>query len=251
MNQPVTEQDLHALVDGLLPPDRIDTVNAWLASHPEDAAKVADYRQINRELQNAYPTPTGDWTPARRKIPSRGWSAAAAMAALTLLGGVAGWQLNSYFQPPAAVTAADLSQRLVQPARVSHRVYTPEILHPVEVRREQQQHLVGWLSKRLGKPVKAPELAAQGFALIGGRLLPSTDGPAAQFMYENSVGQRLTLYVRQADDNKEQTAFRRYSADGLSSFYWVDNGLGYALTGDIGPDALMESANQVYRQLTF
>ncbi|WP_207061539.1 anti-sigma factor [Motiliproteus sp. SC1-56] len=250
MKTPISERDLHAFVDGLLPPERAEDVREWLASHPDDAARVADFRQLNEELRLAYPTPTGPLPEPRPRRSLPRWAIAAAMAGLTLFGGIGGWHLNTYMQPAARPALADLSQRLVQPARVSHQVYTPEVLHPVEVRREQQQHLVGWLSKRLGQPVSAPDLASQGFELIGGRLLPATDGPAALFMYENSVGQRLTLYVRQADDPREQTAFRRFSAEGLNSFYWIDNGLGYALTGDINVEQLMESANQVYRQLT-
>jgi len=250
---PISEQELHAFVDGLLAPARRQAVTAWLESHPEDAQRVAAYRRLNAELRQAYPQPSGPWRIERRPTAYRAWVQAAAMAVFTLLGGLGGWLLNQSQRPPPPVLAAHvgIEQSLVQPAQVSHRVYTPEVLHPVEVRREQQQHLVGWLSKRLGKPVNAPDLAPQGFTLMGGRLLPATDGPAAQFMYENEAGQRLTLYVRQADDKKEQTAFHRYSQDGLSSFYWVDGGLGYALTGDIDPEQLMRSAERVYRQLNF
>ena len=45
-----------------------------------------------------------------------------------------------------------------------------------------------WLSKRLGRPLVVPDLAAVGFRLMGGRLLPAEDGPAAQFMYETGKG---------------------------------------------------------------
>ncbi|HYY38717.1 MAG TPA: anti-sigma factor, partial [Xanthobacteraceae bacterium] len=40
----VTEEELHAYVDGELAADRQRTVEAWLASHPEDAARVAQWR---------------------------------------------------------------------------------------------------------------------------------------------------------------------------------------------------------------
>ena len=41
---PVSEDELHALVDGELADDRRPDVEAWLASRPEDAARVADWR---------------------------------------------------------------------------------------------------------------------------------------------------------------------------------------------------------------
>ena len=43
-NSPVTEDELHAYVDGELPPDRMNAVEAWLADHPEQAALVAHTR---------------------------------------------------------------------------------------------------------------------------------------------------------------------------------------------------------------
>jgi anti-sigma factor RsiW len=42
-NSPVTEDELHAYVDGELPADRMDAVAAWLAEHPEHAAMVASW----------------------------------------------------------------------------------------------------------------------------------------------------------------------------------------------------------------
>ena len=43
-NPAVAEEELHAYVDGELAPDRRVAVEAWLASHPEDAARVAQWR---------------------------------------------------------------------------------------------------------------------------------------------------------------------------------------------------------------
>lgn len=65
----------------------------------------------------------------------------------------------------------------------------------MEVAADQEAHLVAWLSKRLGTPLKVPRLDTLGFGLVGGRLLPGDQGPVAQFMYQDGQGQRLTLYV--------------------------------------------------------
>ena len=37
---PVTEDELHAFVDNELPAERRGDVEAWLAAHPEEAARV-------------------------------------------------------------------------------------------------------------------------------------------------------------------------------------------------------------------
>ncbi len=52
-----------------------------------------------------------------------------------------------------------------------------------------------WLSKRLDRPLKVPALGAQGYELVGGRLLPGDTGARAQFIYQNGAGQRITLYL--------------------------------------------------------
>ena len=58
----------------------------------------------------------------------------------------------------------------------------------MEVDAGQEAHLMQWLSKRLGRQLVTPDLSGAGLRLMGGRLLPAEDGPAAQFMYENDTG---------------------------------------------------------------
>ena len=43
-DSPVTEDELHAYIDGELPSDRKEAVVSWLAEHPEQAALVASWR---------------------------------------------------------------------------------------------------------------------------------------------------------------------------------------------------------------
>ena len=96
----------------------------------------------------------------------------------------------------------------VQRAALAHSVYTPEVRHPVEVsvregdlaqQKAQEEHLARWLTKRLAMPVKLVDLSAQGYILVGGRLLPDANKPSAQFMYENAQGKRVTLYLRKPE----------------------------------------------------
>ena len=45
-NVPVSEDELHAYVDGELPADRQPAVEAWLAAHPDDMARVTAWRAL-------------------------------------------------------------------------------------------------------------------------------------------------------------------------------------------------------------
>lgn len=209
---------------------------------------MSAYRRQNEALRSAYdpllaaPLPATLRPGARRlRIPLQRYAMAAALMAVS---GLAGWQLHAY-------VAAERGQTvyLARVAAVAHAVYSPEVRHPVEVGADQETHLVRWLSKRLGSNLKIPHLAAQGYALVGGRLLPGERGPAAQFMYQDSKGQRLTLYVRVSSEARGQTAFRFAQENGVGVFYWLDGRLGYALSGETDRGELLRVADAVYQQL--
>jgi anti-sigma factor RsiW len=138
---------------------------------------------------------------------------------------------------------------MVHEAAMAYAVYTPEVRHPVEVTGDQEQHLVAWLTKRLGGEVRAPKLDNLGFLLVGGRLLSGDEGPGALFMYENSDGQRVTLYVGHHEQAERNTSFRYAERENISVFYWYDGPFAYALAGEIGRAGLIDLAEAVYQQI--
>jgi anti-sigma factor RsiW len=124
------------------------------------------------------------------------------------------------------------------------------VRHPVEVGADQEQHLVAWLSKRLGVKVQIPNLDGAGMSLVGGRLLPGETGPVALFMYQTQAGRRLTLYVRAEASRNRETAFRYARENNVGVFYWIDRDSGYALaSADLDKDELLRIATLVYKQL--
>jgi anti-sigma factor RsiW len=84
--------------------------------------------------------------------------------------------------------------------------------------------------------------------LIGGRLLPDACRPAAQFMFESDSGERITLYIRHAPDDR-QTSFAYTENDSFGVVYWVDDGLAYALTAAADRQKLTAAAELVYREI--
>lgn len=243
----LTEKDLHAYVDDRLDPERRRAVESHLAQGAEDAARVAAYREQNAVLHRLYdgmleepvPERLRGIRPVRRE--SRPWLAVACLVA-----GIAiGWFANLIVgqRPP-------FQYSLPRQAAIAHAVYAPEVRHPVEVGANEQEHLVNWLSKRLGTRLKAPLLSAEGYELVGGRLLPGgAGGPVAQLMYQDAKGKRLTLYVSPLAPKSRDTAFRFSQEDRVAVFYWIDASLGYALSGELPKPELLRIANTVYKQL--
>lgn len=259
------EDALHAWVDGRLAPARAAAVAQWLAAHPDEAARVAAWQAQRAGLQTlhvellAAPLParlrelTRQAMPPRRTGRPAGVEALAA-AALLGFGALLGYGVGRHAGTPATDRVA-AAPAFVREAVAAHAVYVPEQRHPVEVGAAQQDHLVQWLSKRLGTPLHVPALDAEGFRLVGGRLLPGPTGQArAQFMYEDAQGARATLYVSTLTDaaaagGTAPAAFRRDDDGTTRSVSWIEGRQGYALSAALPREALDRLATAVYRQL--
>lgn len=257
--RPIGEDDLHAHLDGRLPPGREAEVREHLARHPVDAARLAAYA-AQRAALRSWLRPRGDepirrhlrveaLLVRRRRARTRQVAGVAAGLALLLAGGAAGWIARDPAPAPPSTGRTAREAGLPADAMAAHALFAADVRHPVEVTAAQQDHLVQWLSHRLGRRLRAPDLSAQGLRLMGGRLLPSEGLPAAQFMYEDASGARLTLYAR-AGPADRATSFQIVERDGLAGFYWVDGGFGYALVARMAGDRLWPVVQAVHRQLS-
>src|SRR6478735_11115770 len=241
-HRPITEDDLHAYVDRVLEPERQAEVAAYLGDHPDVARRVAAFTGQRDLLRAALAPIAAEPLPpelnlsriienrARRPSVAR-W----AMAAMLLLsiGGLGGWAMRGALQAsPEGLVA------LAQEAAVSYSVYAPDRVRPVEVRASDSAQLVQWVSDRLHRPVRVPDLANSGYRLMGGRLVATQHGPAAMFMYDDDHGSRVVVLTRpmsRADQNAPMTAQSSGSATG---FAWADNGIGYSLVGEAPAETL-------------
>src|SRR5690242_18366057 len=50
----IADADLHAFIDGELDAERRAEVERWLAEHPDDAARVADFQRIGDALRTRF-----------------------------------------------------------------------------------------------------------------------------------------------------------------------------------------------------
>jgi anti-sigma factor RsiW len=249
-----SESELHAYADGRVDPEQKAAIEHWLAEHPDEAERVDAYRRLGESLRELYDPVLEERVPghlmrsARARRPWIGLAKAAAWLAIGLaVGTLAGWQLHEWRTTPQMAT--DSAAVMARRAALAHATYSPEVRHPVEVGADQEQHLVTWLSKRLGTKVRAPRLDEVGMTLVGGRLLPGESGPVAQFMYQTPAGRRITLYVRAEARGHREIAFRYARENNVSVFYWIDGDCGYALaSADLSKEELLRIATLVYRQ---
>jgi anti-sigma factor RsiW len=246
---PVSEEELHAYVDGELAPERKAAVEAWLATHPEDTTRVNAWRSLADAIRTRYGPVATEPVPSRlslRQIEHAGHSwrvmAAAVAAGAFLVGGLAGWMARTFVAPPTPTAT------LTADAFDAYKLYVVEVRHPVEVPGSEEAHLTQWLSKRVGYTLRIPNLQGVGLKLVGGRLLPGPSGGAAAFfMYESGTGERFTLYSTRA--NVPDTALR-YNSDGpVGALYWSDRDIAYVVSGEAPQDRLHKVAETAYAQL--
>jgi anti-sigma factor RsiW len=257
VSRSIEEDDLQAWVDRRLTTKDNEAVEAYFAAHPESRARWSQYAEQREELRAAFAGPAEKMMPARLRIARllaeqrrrrhRRLGRVAAAVALLIAGGIGGWGARDLLPALTSPASAVLASAVFDDAIAAHRTFSVETRHPVEVGANEEAHLVQWLSKRLGHRLIVPDLNALGFQLMGGRLLPADSGPAALFMYEDGKGTRLSCYYLVVDVAGE-TEFQFREQNGISAFYWVDDGLAYAIAANVPRGPLLKIAEIVYQQ---
>ena len=255
MTAPITDEDLQAYVDNALSAARHDAVGTYLAQHPEIARRVDGLVRQRAALRAALapiaeePVPSqlnlARMTAARRRGIIGPWRAAAAAVLLLGLGGAGGWALNDFSRPPDSGIASVAAE-----AADSYAVFGPDTTHPVELRAAEGAQLASWLAARLHRAIAAPDLAAEGYRYMGGRLVATPHGPAGLFMYDDDKGTRLVVLARVMEIERD-TPMAEYTQGAAAGFAWADKGMGYSLVGPATATTarLHALADEVRRQL--
>jgi anti-sigma factor RsiW len=256
--RPIGDDDLQAYVDGRLAPDRVAAVEAYLEDHPDVAARIGAYRRQLQELKDRLRPKAEEPIPARlrvgailaeRRLSKHRHLRAIALSCIWLvIGSALGWSAKEALGPTMSLSEASVRlSSMLREAVSAHRIFVAEVAHPVEVKADQAAHLAQWITKRLGRSLPIPNLSGAGLKLMGGRVLPAGPETAAQLMYEDEQGTRVTLYVRAGESG--QTAFRFAQHGDLLTFYWIDDGYGFVVSAMIDRDRLLKIAELVFHQL--
>ena len=254
----IGEAELNAYLDAELDAEGRMAVEAWLTDNPEEASRLEALRGdkdalagIHADIMDAPIPDTMRATLSKPPVPpvnaarspvNDHWMRATASVVLLLVGAAAGWIAHDI-----SVPAQSGASGFVQHAVSAHVVFTKERRHAVEAK-ATEKHLVRWLSRRVGRTLNPPGLKTAGYDLVGGRLVADEGAPAAQFMYQNTDKNRLTLYVRSARD-AEDTSFRITTERGVSAFYWIEAPYAYALIGKVDRDNLVSLGEIVHTHL--
>ncbi len=262
----VTDDELHAYVDGQLAPERRLVVERWLADDPDAARRAEDYRTqaallheiFDPILREPASDPVHDLTEKLRgriagndNVPAwhaKPWVRMAAAVMLVVVGAGGGWFGRGAVHNVPAVQERQSLATFAHEASQAHRFYTSDERFQVELGADNQDELNSWLSKRVGREVFGPNLDKVGYRLIGGRSLPTDLGAGAQYMYINDQNKRITLFVG-APQAGNPSKFSFTQNGDVATFYWVEGSLAYALAGRLSKEELLGIAEAVYNDV--
>jgi anti-sigma factor RsiW len=250
------EDRLQAYVDGQLDPDAQEAVEIYLENNPDEASRIHAYAAHREGLRNALSPYTGvapsrglsisQLVKQRRAARYAPWRLVATIALTLCVGGGAGWMLRGVAM---ADDRGNSIAALTQEALINHVVYTADYGHPVEMVSNQTDGLVRWLSGRLSRQLRVPDLEQAGYHLMGGRLLATDRGPAALLMYDDDRGTRLTVFARPTTMPHQDTPTEAVGAQPVTGYAWICGGLGYVVLGTVEAQALRSLASLVRHQV--
>jgi anti-sigma factor RsiW len=251
-----TIRDIHLALDGEMPAEERADFEAWLAANPEMKAKNARFAEDARRLREAFagvlkePVPerlteivTGNQSKgATSWLPN--WRTAAA-AAVIFAAGIAGGYLAGTGGLRLNAQAED---ELAENAIGAYVTYAVDKGHTVEVSGADRSYLENWLSKRTGLKLVAPDLKAEGFELLGGRLLPGGENPAALLVYKDQKDNQISIYMIAKGETKTRGTYTAESG-APTAIYWLDKNFGCAIVGALPQERLSEVARAAWKQL--
>jgi anti-sigma factor RsiW len=266
----MSEADLQAYVDGQLTGRQRAEIEAYLAANPAEAERLAAYRRQNialhalfdpapgreaqlspelaemvEQLQRELDGAAADSAAATAK-PQRSWNfrRLAACLVIGLSAGAAGWMAVEQLAGRDAPLVALTRQASDGPAQLASKET------PAAAETDEELQVVGWLAAQPGDtPQQLPDLEALGFELAAERVIQTASGqPAAQILYQDENGQRVTLYMRSGGKG-DHTSFTFTQAGEAAQFIWQDGSMAYSLIGKMPQDQLLSIAEAINESL--
>jgi anti-sigma factor RsiW len=253
---PVTDDELHAYVDGEVGERRARQIEAYLADHADAGTHVHAYLRQRAMLRELFRQDAAECRPAEMFDAARlGQSALrrwfsrwppprlAACVALFLVAGTLGWsqQTRSTNEPPAI---GKLTETGVGGAVIAFGAAG-------NWHAEAEPELVGFQPSELSAEMRgaAPDFEGFGFRLAAVHSPPINGAPARQLVYRSESGKSVSLFSAESRFDL-QMALAFLTMGDAPLFYWSAGGTGYALTGEVERDELLAMARKVTSSAT-
>jgi anti-sigma factor RsiW len=242
---PVAEEELHAYIDGELPPGRARAVAAALESDPVLAARVAAFKADKAALAMAFGPIARQAVPAawiarieqaaaqpvhrdaRRRVL---WAVALAACVVLVLGRAA--QLDRGLPDGSILAQAEAAQQ----------GRTPAVTRLTGAALADAASRDATLADAVGLKLRAPDLARMGWRLDEIDIYAK----AAALRYSTVSGGTLTLFVR---PSAGAPWFDLRKSGSIRECIWQDEVVGAVMMGDMSAGQMMRVAGAAYAAL--
>lgn len=238
------DTELMAYVDGTLPPDRMNAVEARLAADPAARAATSAWRHhdnlIRQMGQSADGQPVNLRTAAlerelvaklrARKRRAMMFSPVLGQVAAAVFLFAAGWGAHAMItemRGPASYP------QFVNAAIAEHTAYRQANLLQASFTSDEMDRAVEWMSEQMQRKISSPKLEQYGYQVQSARLLNTEEGPLGIFYFLDAEGQTITLAVKPHDDSVPDYRFRIVDVNNERLAYWNDEGLDYSLLANV------------------
>ena len=251
---PILEADLVAYVDDRLPPLRRIEVEAWLATRPDDAARIMADLRLRDELRLAVTAPEAPGSRELADLARRLQGGLGRRRKLDVLRRVAaigvfvalGWLAHEGTGPLAVrqSVASSAPPSFVNEALAAHRtsLLRSDMVSQVETPRYDPAEISA------ATDITMPD-APRGWTVRDVQVFPSPSGPSVEIALADRSGEALSLYgIRPGtfEVTKPQTAV----SGPLAAAFWQQGPVAYALVGPAGErDELSDAAERLARSL--
>jgi len=246
----VTEQELHAFIDGELEPERAAEIAKLVVGDAALAAQVAAFRSDKEQLGDIHASLEKRPLPAEwlRLIEQRGrftrtlsrarttWTAIAA-ALLLVLGTWTAFEIQTVASADAIIGEA-LAARVdsFRPQQVIDTAALP----PSEDRNQV-------LTSALAMNVKVPDMSKLGYQLAAIRVYSGVPGgKAVELRYRGGEDRVFTLYLRHPNGPARVDLLQR---DDLRICIWQDEVIGTVMLGQMSAGEMARAASAAYAGL--
>jgi len=207
-----------------------------IQSSLRDAVGAKDKGGSGQSGQLSVPRPQGERRPVLSQVP---WNWLALAAAIIL-----GALITAVFLPQMRAPNAD--QFLATQLIASH-VRSLMADHLTDVPSSDQHTVKPWLDAKLDFAAPVPDLASQGFPLIGGRLDYLDNRPVAALVYQKRKHFiNLFIWPTTPKDSTAQTTVER---EGYHLVHWSDADFTYWAVSDVNT-ADLQGFKQLFEQQT-
>ncbi|MCZ4273818.1 anti-sigma factor [Maritalea porphyrae] len=246
----ISDDLLVAYVDGELSASETQKVEAYLAQNPSEAARVADWRDNDDALKQAFAL-GDDEEQAGRDGSNRQTSndndrwqqlTRYAVAACLLLAIGFGGGLSLSQLPFGAVK---YQSQVAAWANEAHEIFAIDANRPGEFDQGNLDVATGWLKKRVGVDVVIPDLKANALQFVGARLVGQGGAPAALMTYETADAGRISIYVQAHKQKLGETGYWFIHGEDVTTCVWLNEQIAFSVTGDLSEDQLKDIALKV------